>query len=213
MFNKFSYNTDEFNFGDLLAKQFRVEKLENINSDIELLERANDQSTVHHKLFYQWMEEEEFRLLYKSFIQKCIRPLYEDKIVVQAKPTFRICYPNNIAVGEYHKDKWYRDGEWAAAVKELNVFLPFTKAFDSNTIWVESEEDKKDFSPMNCEYGEFVKWDGPNLLHGNKVNNTGKTRISIDFRIIEYKNYQPSEHGSINLGKKFKIGEYYSVYD
>ena len=210
---KFSYDTNQFNFADLLAEHFGVDKLEDINSDIKLLERENDQSTKHHKSFYQWMEEEQFRSLYDSFIQTNIRPLYDDKIVVQAKPTFRICYPNNIAVGEYHKDKWYRDGEWASAVKELNIFLPFTKAFDSNTIWVESEEDKKDFGPMNCEYGEFVKWDGPNLLHGNKVNETGKTRISIDFRIIEYKNYQPSEHGSINLGKKFKIGGYYSVYD
>ncbi len=211
--HKYKYDTNEFNFADRLAKHFNVERLEDINSNIELLERENDQATMHHKLFYKWMEEEEFRSLYSKFIEKCIRPLYDDKIVVQAKPTFRICYPNNIAVGEYHKDKWYRDGEWAAKVKELNIFLPFTKAFDTNTIWVESQEDKKDFSSMDCEYGEFVKWDGPNLLHGNKVNNTGKTRISIDFRIIEYKNYQPSEHGSINLGKKFKIGGYYSIYD
>lgn len=211
--HKHTYDTNEFCFADLLAKQFNVNKLDEINSDIDLLERQNDQSTVHHKMFYKWMEQIEFRELYHKFIRTCVRSLYKDKIVVQAKPTFRICYPNNIAVGEYHKDKWYRDGDWAASVKELNFFLPLTDAFDSNTIWVESEEDKKDFSPMNCKYGEYFQWDGPNLLHGNKINQTGKTRISIDFRVIEYKNYKPSEHGSINLGKKFKIGGYYELYD
>lgn len=210
--SKNTYDISKYNFANELAKIFNVQNLANINSDIEILKRESDQSTIHHKLFYEWMTSA-FLDKYQSFINEYVRPLYSDRIVVQKKPTFRICYPNNIAVGEYHKDKWYRDGEWAEQVKELNFFLPFTDAFDTNTIWVESEEDKKDFAPMNCKYGEFIQWDGPNLLHGNKLNETGKTRISIDFRVIEYKNYLPSEHGSINLNKKFKIGEYYELYD
>jgi hypothetical protein len=211
--SKNTYDVSKYNFANELAKIFNVQNLANISSDIEILKRESDQSTIHHKLFYEWMTNSSFLDKYQRFISEHVRPLYSNKIVVQKKPTFRICYPNNIAVGEYHKDKWYRDGEWAEQVKELNFFLPFTDAFDTNTIWVESEEDKKDFAPMNCKYGEFIQWDGPNLLHGNKLNETGKTRISIDFRVIEYKNYLPSEHGSINLKKKFKIGEYYELYD
>ena len=211
--NKKSFDTTKYIFSESLADIFDTNNLSDLNNDIELLKRENDQNTKHHKLFYQWMETDEFMNMYKGFIKEYVRPLYKDKIVVQKKPTFRICYPNNIAVGEFHKDKWYRDQEWANQVKELNFFLPFTDAFDTNTIWVESEEDKQDFAPMNCKYGEFIQWDGPNLLHGNKLNTTGKTRISIDFRVIQYENYTPSEHGSINLNKKFKIGEYYELYD
>lgn len=211
--DKLNYDIEKYNFAKLLAQEYNVSDLSEIQSNIDVLKRENDQSTEHHKQFYAWMETDNFMKNYESFIVDNIRPLYDDAIVVQAKPTFRICYPNNIAVGEYHKDKWYRDGRWAEKVKELNIFLPFTDAFDTNTIWVESQEDKKDFSPMNCKYGQFIRWDGPNLLHGNKINNTGKTRISIDFRIIEKKNYIPSEYGSINLGKKFKIGGYYKLYD
>jgi hypothetical protein len=207
------YNTNEFNFASSLAKIFNVADLATINSDIDLLKRENDQSTPHHKLFYEWSRTGDFTSMYDLFIKQYIRPLYENSIVIQKIPTFRICYPNNIAVGEFHKDKWYRNGDWAAKVKELNFFLPFTDAFDTNTIWVESSEDKNDFSPMICKYGEFIQWDGPNLLHGNKINTTGKTRVSIDFRVIEYKNYIPSEHGSINMKSKFKIGEYYNFYD
>ena len=211
--NKLSYDTNTFDFATKLEKVFEVNNLSDITSNIDVLKRENDQGTTHHKLFYQWMETDEFMTMYRSFIRQHIRPIYTDKIVVQAKPTFRICYPNNIAVGEFHKDKLYRDGDWAAKVKELNIFLPFTDAYDSNTIFVESEEDKKDFAPMNCKYGEFIRWDGPNLLHGNQINTTVKTRISIDFRIIEYKNYVPSDTGSINLGKKFQLGGYYELYD
>jgi len=210
---KISYNTNKFNFAELLCKEFGVSDLSEINSSIPILKRETDQGTLHHKVFYKWMETNIFTNMYQSFIQSCIRPLYDDKIIVQAKPTFRICYPNNKAVGEYHKDKDYRNGEWALTVKELNYFLPFTNAFDTNTIWVESEEDKQDFAPMDCKYGEFIQWDGSNLSHGNKINTTGKTRISVDFRVIKHKNYIPNNKGSINLNKQFKIGGYYKVYE
>lgn len=209
---KGQFDTQEFQFAEKLAQIFNIDKLENINNDIPMLQRHNDQNTEYHYKFYYWMETSEFLSIYKNFIKKYIRPLYNDKIIVQKKPTFRICYPNNIAVGEFHKDKWYRDNEWAIRVKELNFFVPFTESYDTNTIWVESEEDKKDFLPMNCSYGEFIQWDGSNLTHGNKINDTGKTRVSIDFRVIEYENYIPSDHGSINLKKKFRLGEYYELY-
>jgi ectoine hydroxylase-related dioxygenase (phytanoyl-CoA dioxygenase family) len=149
--------------------------------------------------------------MYEKFILNIIKPLYNEQIVYQAIPTFRVAYPNNIAVGEYHKDKWYRDADWAVEVNEDNFFLPFTDAFDTNTIWVESQEDKGDYSPMNCNYGEIIQWDGSNLTHGNKINTTGKARVSIDFRVMKYTNYKPSEQGSINTKTKFQIGGYYKT--
>lgn len=88
--------------------------------------------------------------------------------------------------------------------------MPITNAFDTNTIWVESQEDKGDYSAMNCEYGSFIKWDGSNLTHGNKINKTNQVRISFDFRVMKIDNYIPSNHGSINMNSKFQIGGYYS---
>ena len=85
------------------------------------------------------------------------------------------------------------------------------EAFDTNTIWVESREDRGDFAPMECRYGELIQWDGSNLMHGNKVNKTKKTRISVDFRVMSYARYKPSEHGSINTKTKFQIGGYYKT--
>ena len=32
--------------------------------------------------------------------------------------------------------------------------------------------------------GEFARFNGASLQHGAKVNTTGKTRVSFDFRII-----------------------------
>jgi ectoine hydroxylase-related dioxygenase (phytanoyl-CoA dioxygenase family) len=208
---KIEYNIAKFPFAPLLGKLFYVDNLSEINDNVEILSREKDQGTIYHKKYYEWARSEEFIELYDNFILNIVKPIYGEEIVYQSIPTFRVCYPNNIAVGEFHKDKYYRDINWAKQVKEDNFFLPFTKAYDTNTIWVESEEDKEDYSPINCEYGELVQWDGSNLSHGNKINKTGKCRISVDFRVMKHSNYIPSNHGSINTKTQFQIGGYYKT--
>lgn len=188
-------------------------ELHNLNEDVPLFKRETDQSTVYHTLFYNWSKTDDFKIMYNKFISQVIYPLYGKSIVYQTIPTFRVSYPNNIAVGEFHKDKQYRDISWAERVKEDNFFLPFTDAYDTNTIWVESKEDAGDYAPMNCKYGEIIQWDGSNLTHGNKINTTGKTRVSVDFRVIPYKNYVASDRGSINTNTKFEIGGYYTLME
>lgn len=209
---KIKYDTSKWNwqkdYGRILPS---VIPLCDIKNNIDVLKRENDQSTMYHALFYLWADTNWFKESYSSFIKEVVRPLYNESIVVQKIPTFRICFPNNIAVGEFHKDRWYRDESWAKNVQEDNFFLPFTDAFGNNTIQVESEEDKGDYSPMECEYGEMIQWDGSNLTHGNNINDTGKCRVSVDFRVIKLSNYLPSEHGSINMKTKFKLGEYYQL--
>ena len=208
---KIKYNTNKFNFAEQLQNLFNIEKLDSINDLVPVFERKNDQNTKYHKLYYDWIRQDNSKLLYENFINEVVRPLYDESIVYQAIPTFRVCYPNNIAVGEFHKDKNYRNIEWAEKVNELNYFMPLTNAFDTNTIWVESEEDKGDFAPMNCNYGEIIQWDGSNLSHGNKLNKTGKCRISVDFRVIKKSEYIESNQSSINTSIKFAIGGYYKV--
>jgi ectoine hydroxylase-related dioxygenase (phytanoyl-CoA dioxygenase family) len=209
--NKITYNTHQFPFAFKLQHLFNIEDLSSINDNVEVFNREKDQNTPYHKLYYEWARTEEFTQIYKQFILEIVRPLYNEDIVYQTIPTFRVAYPNNIAVGEFHKDKFYRDINWAIDVDEDNFYLPFTNAVNTNTIWVESEEDKGDFAPMDCNYGELIQWDGSNLTHGNKINETGKTRISVDFRVMLYSNYKPSEYGSINTKTKFQIGEYYKT--
>ena len=57
------------------------------------------------------------------------------------------------------------------------------------------------------------------VLHYNKVNHCGRTRVSFDFRIIPLSKYD--RHGevkrSVQTGRRFTVGEgimdYYSTYD
>jgi hypothetical protein len=210
---KLNYDINEYDFQEKFKELFSVNSLTDINEDVAVFQRENDQKTNYHKIYYEWARSDEFKKLYNTFIRDNVLPLYKSSIVYQTIPTFRIAYQNNIAVGEFHKDKNYRDVSWAEKVSEDNFFLPVTDAFDTNTIWVESFEDSGDFFPMNCKYGEFIKWDGSNLTHGNKINKTGRTRISIDFRVILHDKYEESNNKSINTNVEFKIGGYYSLIE
>ena len=47
------------------------------------------------------------------------------------------------------------------------------------------------------------------IKHFNKINKTGKTRISFDTRIIPFSKYKENNNSSKTLNKKFVIGDYY----
>ena len=96
-----------------------------------------------------------------------------DEIIYQKIPTFRVHLKDNQAVGEWHRDRDYNHGK-----SEINIWLPFTDAYDTNTIWIESEEDKNDFKPYNVSYGEVLVFNGANLIHGNKTAGHGKSDMS-----------------------------------
>ena len=142
-------------------------------------------STHFHKLYYEKIKDTQFYEMYQDLIQKVIAPLFDDEVIYQKIPTFRVHMKGNLAVGAFHKDS-----EYSHDIHEINIFLPLTDAYENNTIWVESEIDKADYMPMNAKYGEFVVWDGANLMHGNKINNTDISRVSIDFRVLPKKSYE-----------------------
>lgn len=178
----------------------------------DLFERKNDQSTIWHKCFYKNIREDiSFDKVYVDFLNDIIKPRFNEQIVYQKIPTFRVHLPENIAVGEFHKDKHYRNEEWANKVQEINYFLPLTKAYGTNTIWAETEEDLGDYREIRADYGECVEWSASKLTHGNKQNITSVTRVSFDFRVIRKSKYVESNHLTINTKTAFGIGGYYEV--
>jgi len=212
--NTIKYNTNKYQFVEIVNKWLNTSHLSKLH-DIKKYDRfvrENDQSTDWHKLFYENVRSDKtFNDTYKDFLFNVIKPRFGENIVYQKIPTFRVHLPGNIAVGEFHKDKFYRNIEWANKVKETNYYLPLTKAYDTNTIWVESEEDKADFKPIETTYGNCVEWDASNLMHGNKDNITNDTRVSFDFRVIPLSRYIDSTHNTINTKIPFSIGGYYEV--
>lgn len=201
------YNISEYNFREVIEEILGTDNLEKIHleKEYELFVKGTDQSTAWHKLYYGNLDK--FLPLYNKFILEIVKPIYGEEIVYQKIPTFRTQLVNNLGVFEFHRDRDYSHNE-----EERNFFLPFTDAYMNNTIWVESEEDKGDYAPMNTLYGQLVKWNGNSLMHGNKQNNTLNTRVSVDFRCIPLSKYKEEEGAAAIYSKmKFKIGDYYEV--
>lgn len=202
--NKFKYDTNSYRFAENLEKVFLTKDLSTLHESLETFNVDTDQSSKYHKTFYKLRDDHSFFVMFKRFVENEIHPLFDEDILFQKKPTFRIHMKGNLAVGGYHKDRDYNHSE-----HEINFFVPLTEAFDSNTVWVESEEDKGDFSPMEASYGEYYMWNGANLTHGNKKNDTGRTRVSFDFRVLPKSKHKASGKKSITQGVPFELGKYY----
>ena len=209
-----------YQFLDIIESWFEVEGIIPLSGLSKLhqeryydhFDREHDQSTVWHKCFYEKIREERvFDSYYKAFLEDKIKPRFGEEIVYQKIPTFRVHLPGNIAVGEFHKDKDYRNKEWAEKVREVNYYLPLTKAYGTNTIRAESKEVKGDFKSIDSGYCECVEWEASKLTHGNKDNVTSITRVSMDFRVIPMSRYVESKHTTINTNTPFSIGGYYEV--
>ena len=92
----------------------------------------------------------------------------------------------------------------------MNLWLPFTRAWDTNTVWIESEEGTGDLRPYACDVGQILVFDGVNLLHGNVQNETDKTRVSVDFRVIPASQYVARPATTINSKMEFSVGGYFA---
>lgn len=209
----YKYDTEQHDLLSLMQGILDVSDLtncHNIYKQEEILGQGKDQSTQIHRKFYDYIDSpnESFTDAYKNFITKNIKPIFgNEELVYQKFPTFRAHFPNNVAVFAFHKDKEYNHPE-----QERNIYLPITNAYGTNTIWAETEEDKGDYTPIEAEYGDFVVWDGNNLKHGSKNNDTDKTRISFDFRVIPISEYNSAfSKKSISKSMEFKVGGYYEV--
>jgi len=206
------YDIHQYDFAGIIKDWFNTECLSklHVGNNYQVFSRQQDQSTHWHKQYYtNFRKDPRFSELYRDFLEYVIKPQYGEVIICQKIPTFRIHLPNNIAVGEWHRDREYRDKEWAAQVKELNYYLPFTQTNPQNTIWAERKENQMDYQPILASYGECVEWDASNLKHGNKANSSDSTRVSVDFRVIPQSRYVDSNQTTINTSMTFSLGGYY----
>ena len=212
---KINYDTEKYNFVTELQKLFKVNDLSMIHEQWSLARSYDllddietDQYTVYHKHFYDYSQDTQWYEVYALFLKDVIRPLFKEPILYQKIPTFRVHQPSNLAVAAFHKDS-----DYSHSVHEINFFLPMTRAFGNNTVWVESRAGENDYLPIESTVGECVIWDGANLSHGNKVNDTGVSRVSVDFRVLPSSRYIENDKSSFTNKTRMILGEYYGMME
>jgi len=213
----YDYDKDKYQFVNFFQRLFECEDLSKIHK--KSLEYSffqspgNDSDTNLHKIFYDYMRStpDEMLSMYKKFIKNEIAPKIqaEDKIIYQKWPTFRVHLPDNVAVGG-----WHTDGDYNHPKGEINFIVAITEMFESNTTIVESQPGKKDFRQLELSPGMYARFNGNECTHGNLPNRTGVSRVSFDFRVMKFEDYDPDHQlMSLSKGNKFIIGDYYEVME
>jgi ectoine hydroxylase-related dioxygenase (phytanoyl-CoA dioxygenase family) len=216
-FLKIYYASDKYNFESMILSLYNIKNLQELHLlDKELgsaapLEQKNEAETYFHDKFYSklrngWKEIED---AFEKFVADEVSPLFDEDFLYQVFPSFRVQVPNQTAVSKWHYDSDEDHGhpDW-----EINFQIALTKMQDSSACWIETVPGLGDFSPMNLELGEFVIFNGNKCRHGNHSNETGKTRVSFDFRVLPINRYDESTDKSSFYGRKFVDGEYYKRY-
>lgn len=136
----------------------------------------------HIRAFRRAPEYKAWVEAYRHFIQDVVAPLVGDPlgVVFQCPPTVRCQLPSSRPLGQQHRDDQYEGHQG----EEINFWLPLTRVWGNNTLHVESSPGKADFRPLELQYGEFFRFDGGQCEHFTKANDTGSTRVSLDFRVI-----------------------------
>jgi len=213
---KHTYSTQSFPFRELfcrLQQQFDLENVHLLGGFENVGDTpGNDNNSKWHNQFYDRMRGSDFMACYYEFMRIVIRRLFDEPLVYQQYPTLRYQIPYGKGVAAYHVDSDYNH-----PIEEHNIWLPITNlAVGSRSIWIESEPGLGDYAPMMVSYGEFITFDGGKLSHGNEVNKTDITRVSIDMRVIPLSKWKPlPDLKGLSHGKVRDIGEdnYYGVMD
>ncbi len=144
-------------------------------------------------------------------------------ILIQSKINLSIQMPNDKSSKlSIHSDSWSADSPF-----QINLWLPLTSTYDTNSMFVFSKKEslnlikklknnkKINFSDLekkikkkyflNTKFGEYVLFN-PALLHGNVVNKTLNTRVSLNIRLKSMFSPEPS-----NRNPDRRFGTYYEI--
>jgi hypothetical protein len=217
--DKYNFNNSLENIHLLLENDIISQKDRDYYKKMPIFGK-NDRQSFLVKDFYEYYDSNDMiRNNYLKFINDTIKPLLNtDKIVYQTTPNIRFHLPNCTNIGKRDTDPndeiigLHSDSEFNHPESELNVILPITEMYDTNTIYYNNIDNSLDnFNNLKLNENQYFTGYFNKVLHHNKINLTNKTRISFDFRVIPFELYNESEKASATSLNKYKIGEYYSI--
>ena len=176
------YNEDKLDELHLKSNDFKEVK------DVLSLGYLNDRDTDLHNMFYKDIQSNElFKKMYCNFIKDIFSHFFPDEeiMIFQSFPSIRIQYMESVVIPPHYDSDHLSNHP----IGEKNFIIPITKMGNTNTIFIESEPNKKDFKNINLEPGELFYFNGNKCTHHNEKNVENKLRISLDFRIIKLKDY------------------------
>ncbi|MBF6173230.1 hypothetical protein [Nocardia blacklockiae] len=201
------YDVVEYPFAEIMREHLDVPALEKLHHyhNIPDLTPENEQSTTLHKQMYDIGAT--FQSIYLAFVKHVVEPHFGEKLVYQKKPNLRFQFPGSVAVAN-----WHRDSDVGHAEYETNIWVPLTAVNDKNCVWMESRPGLGDYRPAVVPFGSALIFQAAALRHGNMPNTSDQTRVSFEFRVIKAADYQDRDERSVNMHKRFALGDYFDQF-
>ena len=210
------YDPDRWPFGELVADSLVSDEeraafagtrgrvtvtLDCLRAELAPRTWQTDQTSPWHPRFYAGFDA--WRDTFEAFVRAVVAPTMHEPFAYQAVPTFRVQLPGNTAVGEWHTDATYGhpDGE-------LSHWLPLTAAHDSASVWITGDDGRR--QAPDTGPGQVIVFDAVNRVHGNLVNETGRTRVSFDFRTLPVRLLPERPKRTEHTKLPFALGGYYA---
>jgi len=151
---------------------------------------------------------------YRRFLREVVMPAVDpdgEGIYYQREPNLRCHLPGtgSLLTGKH------RDADFYHQPNEVNVWLPVTLAFGTNSVWSESAPGRGDHAPFEAEPGGAVLFWAAQCEHYTVPNETGATRLSFDFRVVPrrlYRERYPGSHTRQGSGR-FELGGFFCIME
>lgn len=196
------FNTTQFQFREWIENELKVlglkfDKLENLHIDLD----SKDCASVTKKIISE-TRKKSLRSIVLPFIKTNIHPLLDHTdIALQRFFNFRILLPDQpLSIIPFHNGQLQGHG-----LGERTIWMPLTETNETSSLYLMNIEESrrilervreerssysefqnilmKNASPANIDYGKVRLFTQENI-HGSVPNETGKTRVSFDFRLL-----------------------------
>jgi hypothetical protein len=173
------YDTARFPFASLAARALQVEDLSALHEH-----RCDPGRPPSYAANVRLRQELRARLettpffsYYNALVHIVVAPLFGLKVSYSRRPQFRVHL-----TGSPSASGWHTDQQVTGRDDQINIWLPFGSTCPANTLWVETDYGRGDYTPVTVEHGQMLLFDGGLLSHGTVENTSRQTRVSMDLR-------------------------------
>jgi len=186
LFDEHSYPLD-----DILARTLQVSDLTKLHEtgSADVLEPLRDpeKRNAFHAAYDNFVTTFCIPLLHSLAIaNNILHTSSSDQITYryQAFPTIRVLQPGECGIGPRC------DSSYGHSIGCLNFHIPLTPSVGSNALYAESHPGREDWHPLAAKsVGLGYLFDGARCLHFDILNSTDSTRVSLNFRVLLYRDF------------------------
>jgi hypothetical protein len=166
-------------FGQAIAAQFpgALADLHRAYGPYPRFRAGQDQHTDLHQQLYHIHQS--IGHLYSQLAEAVVSTLILEPCYIQAIPTYRFGFPDNVWVGSFH-----RDSDFGHSAYELNCILALTPMRQSAALHVEDSPGSRHFEPLELDAFELMLFNHIDRQHGCLPNQEAASVVSLDFRFV-----------------------------